>query len=324
MKSILVIGCGSIGRRHIRNLLQLGANGLRVYDESKEQMETAVAEYGVSPVDAVDADRFDLVLVCTPPNSHVDVARKAIRGGAHVFIEKPIAHEMDGVSRLLSEAKERKRFIAVGYNLRFHRGVRLLKEAIERGDIGTPLMLRAEVGQYLPDWRPGTDYRAGYNASAAMGGGIVLDASHEIDYVRWLVGDVASISCAAEHLSSLAIDVEDAAAIIMRMRSGAIAEVHLDSIQRAYSRTCKVIGEEGTLVWEYGGDVRRFSAASGRWESTAANADPNEMYIDEMKHLLMCLEGEAVPIVDGEDGRRVLEIALAAKESSRNRCEIAL
>jgi predicted dehydrogenase len=322
MRSFLVVGCGSIGRRHMQNLRQLGVTSIYAQDESADRLQAACDELQVQRLDGKRA--FDLVLVCTPPSSHVAIAREAIAGGANVFIEKPISNDLDGVSQLIDEARKKQRFIAVGYNMRFNRGVRMLKEAVDRGDVGKPLIVRAEVGQYLPDWRPGTDYRQGYNASAAMGGGIILDASHEIDYVRWLAGDVEAVSCTAGHLSSLEIETEDTAAITMRMRTGGIAEVHLDSIQRAYSRTCKVIGGEGTLVWEYGSEVRRFTAAKATWESTSVAADPNEMYVEEMKHVLECLDGGATPLVDGNEGRRVLEIALAAKESARTHREVSV
>jgi predicted dehydrogenase len=322
MHRILVAGCGSIGRRHIKNLRQLGVASIYAQDESAERLQAACDELQVQRLDG--ERQFDLVLVCTPPNSHVAIARKAIASGANVFMEKPISNDLDGVSQLIADARRAGRFIAVGYNMRFHRGIRMLKEAIDRGDIGKPLVFRAEVGQYLPDWRPGTDYRKGYNASVALGGGIILDASHEIDYVRWLAGDVEAVSCTAGHLSTLDIETEDAAAITMRMRSGAIAEIHLDSIQRAYSRTCKVIGEEGTLVWEYGAELRRFDPRTAKWDSTSVAADANEMYIEEMKHVLQCVEGKATPLIDGDEGRRVLEIALAAKESARTRREVSV
>lgn len=290
-------------------------------------MSEVVSRYEAEPVQDLDASltggRFGLVLVCTPPHAHTDVARKAVAGGAHVFIEKPIAHALDGVDALLAEAEARARFVAVGYNLRFHRGIRLLKEAIDRGDVGVPLIFRAEVGQYLPDWRPASDYRAGYNAFAAQGGGIILDASHEIDYVRWLAGEVSSVVCMAGHLSSLEVEVEDAAAITMRTTNGAIAEIHLDSIQRVYSRNCKVIGEEGTLVWTYGADLMQFRASAGQWRTIPVVTDPNDMYIEEMKHVLECLEGTA-PLVDGHAGRRVLEVALAARAAAASGREVLL
>ncbi|MFZ2491221.1 MAG: Gfo/Idh/MocA family oxidoreductase [Thermoanaerobaculia bacterium] len=324
----LVVGCGSIGRRHTANLRTLGVERIATYDAVAEQGRAAAAQFHTEYVESLDAalenGGFDLTLVCTPPSTHLEISRRAVASGSNVFVEKPLSNDLAGVDALISEARLAERFVAVGYNLRFHAGIRRLKEVVESGEIGVPLIIRAEVGQYLPDWRAGSDYRSGYNASAAMGGGIILDASHELDYVRWLGGEVTAVSCVAAHLTTLDIDVEDAAAITMRLASGAIAEVHLDSIQRVYARNCKLIGEEGTARWEFGEDVRLFSASSAHWKTLPATADPNDMYLDEMKHVLQCAAGESVPLVGAEEGRRVLEIVLAAKESSRSAQEVVL
>jgi predicted dehydrogenase len=234
-----------------------------------------------------------------------------------VFIEKPVASELVGVGELVAEARRQHRVLYVGYNLRFHAGLIKLKSLLDEGVIGKLLMIRAEVGQYLPDWRPTQDYRQGYNVSAAMGGGIILDASHELDYVRWLGGEVQSVFCAAGHLSDLEMETEDAAAIVLHLANGVIAEVHLDCIQRGYARSCKLIGTHGTLIWDFKEGVRWFEGATKAWQEFKIMPEPNEMYVEEMRHVLACVRGETAPLVDGVSGQRVLEIALAAKRSAQ-------
>src|SRR5262249_16524746 len=160
------------------------------------------------------------------------------------------------------------------------------------------------------DWHPSEDYRQGYSARVELGGGIVLDAIHEIDYIRWMLGDVRAVACLAGHLSALEIETEDVAAILLQFASGAVGEVHLDYVQRAYSRTCHVIGDEGTIRWDYtAGEVRWYSAGSGRWEVFPAPAgwQPNEMYVDELRHFLRCLAGDEAPALDVFEARRVLD-----------------
>lgn len=325
-RQVFVIGCGSIGQRHIRNLRALGVQDIAAYDPSPERLDRAVREQGVSPCLSVEAGlaaRPEAVLICTPPHLHAGIARQAVDAGAHVFIEKPIAHTLDGLDDLLHAADESKRVLCVGYNLRFHAGLLKLKELLNKGAIGRPMVVQAEFGQYLPDWRPAQDYRAGYNVSAAMGGGIILDASHELDYVRWLMGEVKSVYTAAGKLSDLEMDVEDTAAITMRFASGAVGEVHLDCIQRGYTRNCKIIGTDGTLVWEFGEGVRHLMPDKTRHDYDIT-PDPNEMYVAELRHLLACVHGQEQPLVTGAEGKRVLEIALAARQSARERREVAL
>jgi predicted dehydrogenase len=315
---LLVIGCGSIGERHIHNLRALGATEVAAFDLDAERLERVARDCEIRTCGAIHeglSHRPDAVLVCTPPYLHTSIVQQALLADAHVFVEKPLAHTLDGLDALLIEAGRRRRVVQVGYQLRFHPGLQQLRDLIVRGSIGRPLVARAEFGQYLPDWRPRQDYRCSYTARAAMGGGIILDASHEIDYVRWLLGEVKSVYCAADHLSSLEVDVEDTASLILRLRDGAIAEVHLDCVQRGYARSCKVIGDAGTVVWDYGIGLSLLAGSNPEWQAFPVTTEPNQMYLDEMRHFLECVRGEAEPLVDGATGRRVLEIALAAKRS---------
>ena len=141
----------------------------------------------------------DFVVICTPPVFHVEQALLALQSHAHVFIEKPLSHESSGIERLIAEARRNDRNVQVGYNLRFHPGLQILKDLIDSGKIGRVLWLNAESGQYLPDWRPWQNYRDSYSARKDLGGGIILDGSHELDYICWLLGRPTGVSCRAEH-----------------------------------------------------------------------------------------------------------------------------
>jgi len=324
---ILIVGCGSIGERHMRNLRTLGVADIGVVDPLTARVDEAVRKLGARRHRQLGeglASKPDAVLVCTPPHAHTSVARQAISAGCHVFIEKPLANMLEGIDELLAEAACRGRIIYVGYNLRFHAGLRRLKQRLDEAVIGRTMNIRAEFGQYLPDWRPTQDYRQTYTAHVAMGGGIILDASHELDYVRWLCGEIESVSCAAGKLSGLEMDTEDMAEITLRIKGNLIAQVHLDCLQRDYVRTCKVVGEKGTLIWDLKQGVRHYDAATARWQDEPIVPDLNDMYVKEMEHFLSCVRGEASPLVDGVTGKRVLELALAAKRSSREHCEVRL
>ena len=191
--------------------------------------------------------------------------------------------------------------------------------AIADGAIGRLIGLRAEVGQYLPDWRPGSDYRQGVSARRDLGGGVVLELSHELDYVRWLGGEIQFVSAATGNLGGLDIDVEDSAEIVLGFADGAIGSVHLDMVQRSPTRTCKVIGTDGTLEWDgIRGHTRLFSAADDAWTDLYGPSDVgvDEMYVKELAQFIRCVvDGEAVP-VDGAEGRRIVELALAVKQSA--------
>jgi predicted dehydrogenase len=188
--------------------------------------------------------------------------------------------------------------------------------------VGRVLAVRAEFGGYLPDWRPGRDYRDSYAVSAALGGGILLDAIHELDYLGWLFGDAEAVSATAEHVSDLAGDTEDLAEVTIRFTSGLYAQVHLDYLQRAYRRNLQIIGESGVLVWDYPTHtvtVYEPDAAADATDLRAADGEPNDMYLEEMRHFIRCVEGPEPPPVDGRDALRSLRLVEAAKRSSRER-----
>lgn len=328
---VLVIGCGSIGMRHIRNLLALGVRTIAAYDPRAVRLREVKAQFAVDTVERLEqawAQRPTAALITAPTSLHVPLAVEAAEHGCHLFIEKPLSDRRDAaVERLLAAVRERQLVTLVGCNLRFHPTLRQVKQLCDARAVGRIVAGRVEVGQYLPDWHPSEDYRQGYSARSELGGGVILDAIHELDYIRWLLGDVAEVSAFAGMLSHLEIDTEDVAAILLRFASGTIGEVHLDYVQRAASRGCHLIGEEGTIRWDYGaGETRWYSAATRQWQtaSNPAGWESNQMYVEEMRHFLNCVRGEESPMVDVVEGLRVLEVALAAKTAAAQKRVVAL
>lgn len=321
-----VLGCGSIGRRHIRNLLALGQERIVAYDPDEQRLAAARALGAEIAGDARQALAAEpvAVFVCTPPADHADGIRLALEAGAHVFVEKPLADRLDGLADLLAEVESAGRRIEVGYSLRWHRGLREAKEHADAGRIGEILHMRAEFGQFLPDWRPGQDYRDGYNASVRRGGGVVLDQSHEIDYVRWFAGEPEAVTAITGRVSSLEIDAEDLAVVVLRMANARFAEIHVDSVRRDYQRACTILGSEGTLVWSLTEGIRIFDAARREWDVRRTVPDANEMYVEEVRHFLDVVRGSVAPLVTGRDALRTLEIALAARRSAAERREVIL
>ncbi len=319
---ILVVGCGSIGKRHIRNLKALNSGEAIACDVAPERRREVEREHGIKTFSSLDkalAQKPDVALICTPTSLHISSALAAAQSGCHLFIEKPLSHSLDGIDELIETIAQKALVTLVGCNMRFHPSIALMKELLESQNIGKVLCARIQAGQYLPDWHPWEDYRQGYSARKSLGGGVILDGIHEIDYITWFLGEVSQVFCFSDKLSSLETDTEDAAEIFLRFKAGAIAEIHLDYLQRSYSRSCQLIGEEGTILWDFGEKrVRLYSARTKEWQAfpEQPNFDLNEIYIEEMKHFAQCLEGKANPSQDINTARRALEIALAAKESA--------
>ena len=320
--SFLVIGCGSIGRRHTANLVSLGAHNVTIFDPATERQKRLASELSLDAVHSLDEAwerKPDVVIVAVPTSLHLALALEAARRGCHLFIEKPLSDRLDNIDGLLEMVRTRELVTLVGCNMRWHPGLSMVKELVSEETVGRVIAARVEVGQYLPDWHPWEDYRQGYSARKDLGGGVILDAIHEIDYVRWLLGEVAVVTCVAGKYSRLEIETEDVAAMLLRFENGAVGEIHLDYVQRAYSRTCQIIAEEGTIHWDYtAGMVRWYLARDKSWHFFAnpRGWTPNDMYLDEMRHFLSCLRGTEHPMLNVFDAARVLKVALAAKRSA--------
>src|ERR1044071_7682623 len=327
---VLVIGCGSIGQRHIGNLHELGMRSICGFDPVEDRSRQIKSKFAIETAESLEAAwayEPEVVLITVPTALHVPLALEAASRRCHLFIEKPLSSSRAGIDRLQRAVKQSELITLVGCNLRFHPGLMTVKQLMDDGAVGHVIAARVEVGQYLPDWHPWEDYRESYSARRELGGGVILDAIHEIDYIRWLNGEVAAATCFAGKLSRLEIDTEDTAAILLRFANGAVGEVHVDYVQRAYSRSCQIIGEEGTLYWDYGaGTVRWFSAQTKEWKvySNPPEWEPNQMYLDEMKHFLRCLAGKEDPAQDVFEAARVLQIALAARKSAQQQRWIKL
>lgn len=315
---MLIVGFGGIGRRHLANLRSLGVDDISVVEPEPASRHAAesLGAHVFEDLPQALADHPTGVLVCTPPAEHLEAAVAALDAGSHVFVEKPISHAVPGVAELIERAGMRRRALMVGYNWRFHAAIRRLKELIAAGAIGRVLHIRAEFGQYLPDWRPGRDYRATYTAGpSSQGGGILLDASHEIDYVMWLAGNAASVTAETRARGGLEMHAEDTAALTLALEDGVLAEIHVDCVRRGYARNCAVVGAAGTLTWDYAFGVD-ISSPDGRSEREPIVPDINEMYVEEMRHFLDCVRGHASPAVSGEDGLRVLRVVDAARNAA--------
>lgn len=315
--SVLVLGCGSIGRRHIGNLRALGCR-VTAFDPDPARATWARRNLGCETAASAELGlekNPDAVWVCTPPHLHADGAIPALRLGIPCFIEKPLAHDAASAKSIIAAARGRTR-IAVGYQLRAHPALRWTKKAAASGRFGRLLILRAHVGLYLPDWRPWQDYRRSYTARRSMGGGILLDASHELDLARWIAGEASAVFCSAKKTSRLKIDVEDVAALQLDFRSGAVGEVHLDMVSRAARRGLELTFENGTILWDWiSGELRVYTARSKRWTTKRFFFDFNRLYIDEARAFLRGPKA----VVSAHDGLRTLALVEAAAKSARSR-----
>jgi predicted dehydrogenase len=316
----LILGCGSIGRRHAANLRRLAVDEILVHDPDRGRMQALARDWGVTPC-AHREEAYARVpaaaLVCAPSSLHVALAREAMLHGCHVFVEKPIAHSLDGVDELIGLARDRERVLMVGYNLRFNACARRVECWLRSGRIGHVASARLHVGSYLPWRHPWEDYRQGYGARRELGGGVILDAVHEIDYALWFFGTPDRVYCVSGKFSSLEIDTEDVAELLLSYPDRKAVSIHLDYLQRPHQRWCELIGDEGVIRCDLvGRSVHLFDASRREWLVFEDESAPNDEYVREMERFVECVEGRSQAVVDGPAARRSLALALAAKRSA--------
>jgi predicted dehydrogenase len=317
---ILIAGFGSIGRRHFHNLLALGERDILFYRSGRSTLPDDELEgYPVeTDLQAALSHRPQAVIVANPTALHLDVAIPAAEAGCSLLLEKPISHTLDRLPELQAALRSSGAQVFVGYQFRFHPGLRQVKRLVEEGAVGRLVSVRAHWGEYLPGWHPWEDYRQGYSARQDLGGGVVLTLCHPLDYLRWLFGEVASLWAFTGQLSDLGLSVEDTAEIGLRFFGGALGSLHLDYCQRPPSHHLEMIGTRGVIRWDNAGDaVQLYRASDDQWNSFSVPAgfERNIMFLDQMRHFLAVARGEAKPLCTLDDGLQALRLALAANLS---------
>lgn len=295
---IAILGGGSIGQRHMRNLRSLGFENNNIYVfEPKNDMagyipETLGVQVTTSYEDMLDND-FDVAFITNPTRYHVETAFDFASRGIDLFIEKPLSDVIDDRLRKLIEiVKEKKLITMVGCNTRFYPALQYIKDVLKDESLGALCSARIQFGHYLPDWHPREDYREGYSANRSMGGGILLDAVHELDYARWLFGyPIRSPLVMGGKLSNLEIDTEDLVSILYSFEKCPVVHIHLDYLQRYYNRSCQIIGESGTINWDYREHhVEWYDARDDVWHKYLVEEGINEMYVRQLEHFFDCLK----------------------------------
>lgn len=320
----LVVGCGSIGERHIANIKKIIPQAhIDVIDTDEKRLKFITEKFQINSLNTSKIDsKYDCVFVCTPPISHIEWATKGIESDSNVFIEKPLSVDLNGIEDLQKIAKNLSIF--VGYNFRFNNGINQVKQIIHDEKLGKPLHVAAYFGQYLPDWRLSQNYTKNYTANKEMGGGIILDGSHEMDYLIWLFGKPISIKSGYVKTDILNADVEAIVDLIIKFKKNILGHIHLNFVRREYKRSLEILCENGIIQWSLSKDlIRIFDSNTKSWEEIKLNESVNDMYVNELNHVIECIQkNQKSFIIDLENGFSTLKYSLAIHESENSGKEI--
>jgi predicted dehydrogenase len=321
---ILIVGLGSIGRRHLRLARELLPNAdIRVL---RHQTSNEVPDYSngcFSSIEESIAFAPQIAVIASPATFHIATAQALAEAGVHLLIEKPLSASLSGVSQLLETCQKQGVVSLTGYNLRFLPSLQRYRDLLGENVVGKVISVRCEVGQYLPSWRPDSDYRQAVSAKHEFGGGALLELSHEIDYLRWIFGEVEWVKATLSRQSMLEIDVEDTAHLTLGFASALdgyqlIGAINLDFIRHDTTRLCTAIGEKGSLRWNgLTGEVFFYAAGRKKWDLVFSHQHHrDDSYMAEWQDFITCIIEEKSPFVSGEDGFKALQIIEAARKSS--------
>jgi len=334
INTILVVGLGSIGKRHIRILKEQHQTVKLVVLRHEKCNDIDIEEFGliscVITVEQALEFKPDAAIIATPATKHIEIALILAKASIHLLIEKPISATSDGVMSLIDICRSKKIVLMTGYNLRFQPSLQEFYKQIKHKKIGRVLSVRAEVGQYLPNWRLGSDYRKGVSAQKNLGGGVLLELSHEIDYIGWIFGDYKWVKAHVSKQSSLEIDVEDNANIVFGIESDRdneiVVSLNMDFIRHDNIRQCIAIGEKGSLRWDgIKGEVAWFSKVSKEWKVIFSQFTKQDYtYEKEIDSFFSAVEKEEVVPVTGEDGLKTVRTIDAIHQSHRNNAMVTL
>lgn len=324
--NVLIVGLGSIGKRHLQNLVRLGVENISIVRRNGQPFENYKV-FG-SIANAFENERFTHAIVATPTAIHFQTFKELVSFQiSAIYLEKPIAGTVEEGKRILALSKANPMTkVYVGYDLRFDPGLQKVKEILESKIMGSPLSFQAEVGQYLPDWRPHEDYRKGMSASKMLGGGVMLDLVHEFDYLYWLLGSMRRVVGIHDKISTLEIETEDVSKVILQTQEGAIGTVSLDYLQKKLSRNCKIVCNDGVVCWDYvTSKVSWYVNNDSKWHTYEyVQFERNDRFIAIMKGFISTIKNDKEQMATLDQGMTSLKIVEAAKNSNTTQNIIAL
>ena len=316
MTPILVVGAGSIGTRHLKNLVFLGYKNIAVFDPDKRKL-AAIRKIGKfnlyeNILPAFQKEKPAVVFICAPTHLHVPLANLALDYGADIFVEKPLSTVLSGINPLIKKAKDNNRIAMVACNFLFYKGFQKLKNILEKRIYGKPLLCRVAQGFYMPLYR---DVKKTYIAKNKEGGGVILDhVTHPIYYLSALFGDITKMASLSSKQHPLGFQSEEMALLILEHESGILSGISSDYISKKTTHRIEVVTENGLLTLDLNRDLLAFEDRKTKKELYRGDKDFNKMFIEEIRYFLDCIRRRTKPFYGLTDGYHTLKVLIKRKK----------
>jgi len=334
-QKVLIIGFGSIGRRHANNLLRITDVQLIIFTKRKNIKPSEFYHYTknkgrlriLSDFSECLEEKPTIAFVTNETSLHISSAIKLLKRGIDLFIEKPLSNSLRGIDSLIHIAKQNKLVVMVGCNFRFYPPIQKIKELIDKKLVGEIISVQSENGSYLPMWHPDEDYSKGYAARNDLGGGVTLTQIHELDYLIWIFGPVESHCSIVGKFSRLQVTADDLCASVLKLLGNVIVELHLDYFSKPYYKRIKIRGSDGLIYWNSSKNkIEHYDNKTERWKMIhipgnykLTGKNINQMYVDELKYFLKCVDGRIRPMNALKESSTTLRSALNLKSSIKMR-----
>jgi predicted dehydrogenase len=251
---ILVIGAGSIGERHIRVLWSLGYSNIHVFRRQERPFRdigNASIQVHLTWDEVIKLNPY-AAFICSPTSLHLEQTLFCIENGIHVFVEKPLTNDLEGIQQISNALVAKEVYLQVGYMMRFHPLIKKIKEEIFLKNYGGLISIQSKWAEYLPDWHPWEDYTQSYAAKKELGGGVALTLSHDIDLAIYLAdSSVNSAHIMKNYKSKLEVDVESGAEIILQFENKITANIHLNFYEKQKERFLKLVFDEASFHFDF-------------------------------------------------------------------------
>jgi predicted dehydrogenase len=325
---LLIVGSGSVGKRHARNFGRLGCE-ISCVDPRLERMAELSGEVGVvqnfsSLEDALESGGFDAVAVCSPPHVHVAQTRACLQAGLPVLLEKPLSPVLQEAAQLRDLQQRTRIPVLLGYTWRWQTQLRKVRDLLSQNDIGALRHVRFVMSAHLADWHPWERYQDFFMARRDLGGGALLDESHWTDLAQWMFGLPEAVAARVEKISGLEIDSDDNVDMFLSYANGLRVYLHLDLYGRPHEKTITFVGENGTIRWSVDPNYLSIGRQSSGFDSMEKySGERNEMFMAVAEEFLQVVAG-ASPSCTLDDGVNVLRIIEAARASSQQNRTVGL
>jgi predicted dehydrogenase len=328
LQRVLLVGSGSIAVRHASALRRIRP-GLRIArlasadrPASDPRIDGLVIEVLRDPAAAIAFDP-QAVIVANATTSHVASALPWASCGLPVLVEKPISDSLEGLAPLIDLAADGPLPVLIGYCLRYHPLYVQVRESVRQGRFGRLVGVRASVGQHLAGWRPGRDVQDTVTAQARLGGGALLELSHDVDLVLDLAGAARSVVCTMDVTGTVAPDIDDLTNVLIGHESGVRSSIHMNLLEVPSHRRLTLLHAEGTIHLDLVEGSAMFCLNGGTAESfRVGEGEVVDLYHDQMVHFLDVAENHAPSAVTVGSAAATLEVCLAARRSAESAAEV--